>query len=224
MAENILAIAAHPDDETLGCGATLIKHRQRKDRISWLIVTAMTRAGGYSEEQIRAGKREIEAVARAYGFFQVFELNFPAAALDTIHFNKIIQKIREVIIKSKAEVIYLPHGGDLHTDHQVTNRAVVASTRSFRTPEVKKILAYETISETEFCMPTKKHFFIPNVFIDVSNFMDKKIAIMRLYKDEIKRFPFPRSSKNIKALATFRGAMMGVRYAESFALIREFIL
>jgi len=223
MNKSILVVAAHPDDETLGCGGTLLKHRQSMDKISWLIVTAMTRACGYAENKIMCREKEIEAVTRAYGFSDVFQLGFPAAALDTLSLSSIIQKIREAIIKAKAEVIYLPHAGDLHTDHQITHRAVIASTRSFRTPEVKKILVYETISETEFCVPTKKHNFVPNIFVDVSSLIGKKVAIMRLYKSEIKQSPFPRSSKNIKALATFRGAMAGVRYAESFMLIREFI-
>jgi LmbE family N-acetylglucosaminyl deacetylase len=220
----VLFIAAHPDDETLGCGGSILRHKSQGDKIYWLIVTAMSKSDRFGDERIRLREKEIRAVAKAYNFSHIFKLNLPATRLDRIPLTKIIEKIARIIKKIKAEIVYLPHLGDLHTDHQITHKAILASIKSFRAPSVKKVFAYETVSETEFALPDKKNAFVPNVFVDITPFIDKKIKIMKIYKDEIKRFPFPRSEKNLRALATFRGARMGVRYAEAFMVIEELVL
>ncbi len=220
----VLFIAAHPDDETLGCGGSILKHKALGDEIYWLIVTAMPKSGRFSEERIRSREKEIAAVAKNYIFSNIFKLNLPTTGLDCIPLTRIIENIAGVIKKIKAEIIYFPHLGDLHTDHQITHKAVIAGIKSFRAHSVRKALAYETVSETEFAFPDKKNAFVPNVFVDITPFIDRKIKIMKLYKNAIKRFPFPRSEKNLRALATFRGARMGVRYAEAIMLIEEFIL
>ena len=222
--KKVLFIAAHPDDETLGCGGSILKHKALGDEIYWLIVTAMFKSDICSNKRRQSREKEINAVARAYNFSDIFKLELPSTRLDRIPITRIIENIANIIKSTKAEIIYLPHLGDLHTDHQITHKAVIASIKSFRAPSVKKALAYETVSETEFSLPDKKNAFVPNIFVDITPFIDKKIKIMKLYKGEIKPFPFPRSEKNLRALATFRGARMGVRYAEAFMGIEEFIL
>ncbi len=223
MPDKILVVAAHPDDETLGCGATLLRHKKEQKKIYWLIVTDIYAADGFAQKKIKSRSKEIDMVSRAYDFSGVFKLRFPSTRLDKVPISQIIKRITQVIKTVKPTIIYLPHEGDSHTDHQITHKAVIASTKSFRAPGIKRILAYETVSETEFATANKKNAFLPNVFVDTALFLDKKIEIMKIYKDEIRRFPFPRSTKNLKALATFRGAMMGTRYAEAFMHIREFI-
>ena len=221
--KNVLFVAAHPDDETLGCGGSILKHKKSGDKVYWLIITDMLRSEGFTEERIRARHKEIGTIAAAYGFSGIFKLNLPTAKLDRVPMSEIISQVDGVIKKTKAEVIYLPHAGDIHTDHQITHRAVVSSAKSFKFPQVKRILAYETVSETEFAAPRRNSVFLPNVFTNVTPFMDKKLSLMKLYKGEVKPFPFPRSIKNLKALAAFRGSRMGARYAEAFMLINEFI-
>lgn len=219
----VLFIAAHPDDETLGCGGTILRHRSMGDEIHWLIISNMAAGLGYTKSAIASRQKEIVAVSRAYGFASASNLNLPTTTLDSIPMAQIIRQIAAAIDRTKAQYVYLPHVGDPHTDHQITHKAVISSVKSFRAPLVDKVIAYETISETEFSMPGKDNVFLANLFVDITPYMDKKVRIMKMYKGEIRRTPFPRSETNIKALATFRGSTMGVRYAEAFMVVKEYI-
>ena len=133
---------------------------------------------------------------------------------DTDSLTKIINKV-------KPHIIYLPFKGDIHSDHKHVFNAAYSCTKSFRYPFIKIIYMMETLSETEFSLSTKDESFIPNVFVDISDYMDKKIEAMEIYEGEMGSHPFPRSERNIKALATHRGATVGCEYAESFMLIKE---
>ena len=218
----LLFVASHPDDETLGCGGTILRHKSLGDRIYWLIVTNIFEKDGFPKPKVAQRQKEINKVSEMYGFEKIFKLDYPTARLDKYPILEIIQKIGKVIKEIKPDIIYLPNANDTHTDHQITSKAVTACTKPFRYSFLKKVLMYECISETEFAMQTQKNVFIPNTFVDISKFMDKKIQIMKIYKSELKKHPFPRSEKNIKALATFRGATMGSKYAEAFMLVRDF--
>jgi LmbE family N-acetylglucosaminyl deacetylase len=217
MKNKVLIIAVHPDDETLGCGGTLLKHKANNDEIHWLICTDIDKNHLYYE--IR--KKEIELVSKIYDFNSVYNLKLKTMQVDQYSMSKLIDKISKVINKIKPNIIYLPFKGDVHSDHRKIFEASYSCTKSFRYPFIKKIYMIETLSETEFALSTKEDSFIPNVFIDISRFIDKKIEIMRVFKSEISKHPFPRSIQNIKALATFRGATAGVKYAESFMLLKE---
>jgi LmbE family N-acetylglucosaminyl deacetylase len=132
-----------------------------------------------------------------------------------------VDKISKIINDLKPNIVYLPFKSDVHSDHRTIFEAVYSCTKSFRYPFIKKIYMMETLSETEFAPSTKESNFIPNVFVDISAYIDKKIEIMRIYESELGNHPFPRNERNIKALATFRGATAGCDYAESFMLLRE---
>jgi len=133
----------------------------------------------------------------------------------------LVSKISSVIDRIKPDTIYLPFKGDVHSDHKYIFDAAYSCTKIFRHPFIKKIYMMETLSETEFSLSTKEDSFVPNVFIDISKYMNKKIEIMKSYKGEMGEHPFPRNEKNIRALATYRGATSGCDYAESFTLIKE---
>jgi LmbE family N-acetylglucosaminyl deacetylase len=137
--------------------------------------------------------------------------------------SELIEKISKVINDVKPNIIYLPFRGDIHSDHRRIFDASYSCTKSFRYPFVKKIYMLETISETEFAPSTKEDSFIPNIFVDISKYMEEKVRIMSIYKNEIGQHPFPRSEKNVRALANFRGATSGCDYAESFVLLKEII-
>ena len=116
--------------------------------------------------------------------------------------------------------VIVPHSGDIHTDHQIVNKALLSATKSFRCPFIKRILSYETLSETDFNLnPYSK--FIPNVFIDISHYIEEKIKAMHIYASEIDKFPFPRSEEAIRSLALQRGASAGFKAAEAFQLLKE---
>ena len=217
----ILVISVHPDDETLGCGGTLLKHKSNGDKTHWLIATEIKKSEGFSDSVIKKRNREIKDVKDMFGFASVDKLGLSTTKVDSYGMSVIVSKISSVIDRIKPNIIYLPFKGDVHSDHKYIFDAAYSCTKVFRYPFVKKIYMMETLSETEFSSCTLENIFVPNVFVDISAFMDKKIQIMNIYKSEIGNHPFPRSEKNIRALATFRGATSGSDYAESFMLLKE---
>lgn len=218
---NILFVSPHPDDETLGCGGTIFHHRKNRDNIYLLIVTNLSFDYGWSKKIIEKREKEIQKIKKFYGFKKVYHLNFPTKYLDTLPIGKIIEEVSKVIKKTKSEIIYIPNKDDIHTDHQVVSRACLSSIKCFRNPSVKKVMGYEVISETNFNF--SQNNFSPNVFIDISPFLKKKISAMNIYKSEIKKHPFPRSEKAIKALALLRGSQSGKNFAEAFQLYLEIL-
>ncbi len=219
----ILVIAAHPDDETLGCGGTLLKHKANGDEIHWLISTDMKESEGYDISLIKQRNKEITKIEDLYGFTSVNKLDLSTTKVDTYSMSVLVSKISSVIDRIKPDIIYLPFKGDVHSDHKYIFDAAYSCTKAFRYPFIKKIYMMETLSETEFSLSTKEDSFVPNVFVDISEFMDKKIKLMNIYESEIGKHPFPRSERNIRALATYRGATSSCDYAESFMLLKEII-
>jgi LmbE family N-acetylglucosaminyl deacetylase len=214
----VLVIAVHPDDETLGCGGTLLKHKANGDEIHWLIATEMKESKNTSQRNA-----EIDQVEELYDFDSVHRLGLSTTKIDEYSMSELITKISSVVNKVKPNIIYLPFKGDVHSDHKYIFDAAYSCTKSFRYPFIKKIYMMETLSETEYSVSTKEDSFVPNVFIDISEYMGKKIELMNIYESEIGKHPFPRSERNIRALATFRGATSGCNYAESFVLLKEII-
>lgn len=221
MKNNVLVIAVHPDDETLGCGGTLLKHKSNGDAVHWLILTSIKEENGFAASVVEARRQEIKTVSSMYGFDGVYGLDFPTMQLDAIPFSKLIGSISDVFGEVEPNIVYLPFKWDVHTDHQVAFRVVYSCTKSFRYPSIKKIAMTETLSETEFAISIKEDSFIPNMFVDITDFIERKIEIVNIYKNEIGSHPFPRSERNIRALATFRGATAGCEYAEGFMILKE---
>ena len=217
----VLVIAVHPDDETLACGGTLLKHKSNNDKIHWLIATDIKESEGFKKSTVEKRKNEINKVENLFNFDSVSKLGLSTTKVDDYSMNSLIEKISSVINKIRPDIIYLPFKGDIHTDHKKIFNAAYSCTKSFRYPFIKKIYMMETLSETDISLNIKDESFMPNTFVDISDFMDKKIEIMNLYDGELGDHPFPRSVKNIKALATYRGATAGCDYAESFMLIKE---
>lgn len=216
----ILVIAPHPDDETFGCGGALLRHIAEGALVDWLIVTDISSRIGYSARQVRQREREIQKVANLYPFHGVHRLKLPTTQLDTLPLAKIVQGIGDVITRIKPEVLYLPFSGDAHSDHRVVFAAASACTKWFRYPWVRRVLSYETISETDFGVH-QATVFHPNVFVDISAHLSKKVAIAKTYAGEFHDAPFPRSEEAIRALATLRGARSGFQAAEAFMLLSE---
>lgn len=219
----VLVIAPHPDDETLGCGGTLLKHQDSNDQTYWMIVTDISENIAYSKERIARREIEIEAVAKRYNFKDVFRLGYPTTTLDSVPNRELIQRISKVIYELKPHTLYVPYRNDIHTDHRAVFDAVMSSVKPFRCPSVHRVMLYETLSETEFLVRPEDGGFKPNVWIDISNYIEEKVRIMEMYSYEVAPHPFPRSRKNIEALATFRGAMAHLESAEAFMLLRQII-
>ena len=218
--KKVIVISAHPDDEILGAGGTLLKHKRSGDNLAWLIITGVDEANGFTKERVRTRELEIQQVSESIGFSKVYKLNYPTMGLNPAIVNEMIPKISSIFNEFEPEVIYVMNRSDAHSDHRYTFDAVAACTKSFRYPFIKKVLMYECLSETEFAPILPERVFQPNYFVDISDFLNKKIEIMKIFKSELGEHPFPRSIKNIKALAIFRGATVGVNYAEAFQLIK----
>ncbi len=219
MKSRVLVIAVHPDDETLGCGGTLLKHKANEDEIHWLICTTIDKKHAYYEKR----EKEIRNVSKLYEFDSVHNLRLKTMQVDEYSMSELVDKISKIINEIDPNIIYLPFKGDVHSDHRKIFEAAYSCTKSFRYPCIKKIYMMETLSETEFAPSTKEDSFIPNVFVDITDFFDKKIEIMEIFESEISEHPFPRSKRNLRALATLRGATCGCEYAESFVLLKEIL-
>ena len=217
---NIVVISAHPDDEILGVGGTLLKHKKNGDKIYWLITTNIFENQGFSKERISSRQKEIKKISEALSVEKVFMLDYPTMSLSTSSLIEMVPKISKIFTEIEPEIVYCLNRSDAHSDHRITFDAVMACNKYFRYPFIKQVLMYECISETEFAPQLPEKVFTPNYFVDISSFLEEKMNLMKIYESELGKHPFPRSLKNIEALATFRGASVGVEYAEAFQLIK----
>ena len=218
-----LIIAPHADDELLGCGGTLLRRVAEGDTVAWLLMTSITEDGGWDLEQIQLRANEIDRVRKGLNISEqnLYELGFNAADLDSVPMNTLVSRISEVFIDYQPNEVFIPYPGDVHSDHRLTFQAASACTKWFRYPSVKRVLAYETPSETDFGIDPRDLGFRPNVFIDVNKYMKRKLDMLCQYESEMGVFPFPRSKENIKSLAAIRGSQSGCQNAEAFMLLKE---
>jgi LmbE family N-acetylglucosaminyl deacetylase len=172
---------------------------------------------GYDSNDITKRKSEIEKVNKEYDFKNFINFQLKPAHLEEYAKSYLISLVSKTFKKIKPDIILLPNREDIHSDHKIVFDTVASCTKSFRYPYIKEILTMEIISETDFSF----HNFQPNFFVDVSDYIDRKIDIFNIYKSEIKDDPFPRSENKIKSLANFRGSIAGVKYAEAFKIIRK---
>jgi LmbE family N-acetylglucosaminyl deacetylase len=217
---SLLVVAPHADDETLGCGGLLLREASAGHELHWLLLTSMSTEAGWPEDRVALRTREIEAVHAAYGFASRSELGYAPATLDTVSQAELVGRIGEVIGRVAAEDVYVPWRGDTHSDHRVTFDASCAAAKGFRQPSVRRVLAYETPSETDFGLDPDGTF-APNVFVDIAGHLDRKLEVLSLYDGEIGPHPFPRGPRAVAALADVRGAAAGREHAEAFRLLRE---
>jgi len=215
----ILVIAPHPDDEVLGCGGTIARHSKTGDAV-YLCVATKAYTPDWSSEFLKNRVKEVAASNKVLGIKKTFYLDFPTVKLDTFPQRDLNAALAEVVGKIKPDVVYIPHKGDLNTDHRLVFESALVAVRPLK-HIVKRVLAYETPSETEWGEPIGS--FSPNVFVDISSTFNKKVAAMKAYKSELKKIPHPRSLGNIGALAKVRGAAAGLKMAEAFMLVREVV-
>ena len=217
---NILVIAAHPDDEVLGCGGTIARHATRGDRVDVLIVTRGS-PELYSNDQVKQLRKELETAHAILGISAVHFLDFPAPRLDLIPSHEVADSIGAHITSIRPDAVYIPHRGDLHSDHRCVFGAALVAARPVNDHTVRRLLSYEVLSETEWAPPIAEDAFLPSVFVDIHGQLEKKKQAMAAYKSQLKEFPHPRSVEAVEYLARLRGSTVGVPAAEAFQLIRE---
>ena len=220
--KKILVVAAHPDDEVLGCGGTLIKLSKKKCKIFTLFFTDGVSARKNKISK-KAGERKRNALdsLKIMGVRQSKFLSYPDNGLDSVPLIKIVKEIEKIIKKFKPDTIITHSNVDLNIDHEIVSRAVVTASRPKPKFCVKNILLFETLSSTEWNFNLKKKSFNPNYFVDITQHIDRKIKAAKAYKNEINSWPHPRSVKGIKNLAKFRGQSVGLNFAEAFYLLRR---
>ena len=221
----ILIVAAHPDDEVLGCGGTIARLKEEGHNV----FTAILGEGITSRynERTAADPSLLSAlhghsrhVSELLGVKDLFLFNLPDNRFDTIPLIDITKTVEGLIDKVKPEIVYTHHAGDLNMDHVITHRAVLTATRPMPGCPVKTLLAYEIPSATEWGFGQLVPIFRPNTFVDISSTIVKKIKAMEIYESELRLFPHPRSPEAIRAIAQVRGCAAGVFAAEAFELIR----
>ena len=183
-------------------------------------MTEISTSSGWNADRVADRKLEIQSIKDLIGFDKVMSLGFPTKELDKIPTAQLVMKISSFIHDFQPEEIFVPHPSDVHSDHQITYNSVISATKWFRALSVKRILAYETLSETglDSLSPQK---FVPNYYVNIEEDLHKKIEAFKIYESEIDEFPFPRSILAIESLARLRGTEVGFRAAEAFQLIRE---
>jgi LmbE family N-acetylglucosaminyl deacetylase len=213
----ILVLAPHPDDEVLGCGGTIAKFASKKHYVHLCVVTKPYQPD-WSKKFIEQRPKEITKSSQILGIKKVSFLNFPTVKLDTVPQKELNEAIGQVIKQFNPDEVYIPHIGDINKDHRLVAEAALVALRPGR-KTIKRVLAYETLSETEWGQEIE--VFTPNVFVDIKEFFNKKIKAMKSYQSEVKSPPHPRSIQIIEALAKKRGSEAGLKMAEAFKLIRE---
>lgn len=219
ISKNILVIAPHPDDETLGCGGTLLTLKSEGYHINWLIGTSIFEKEGYSKKQCDLRADEVKLVAQKYGFEKVVCLDIPTTKVDLLGKSELINMITLVLKEIQPNILFIPYYNDVHTDHQLISEATISCAKWFRYPFVKTVLFYEVISETDANINSTLKTFKPNIFVDITEQIEKKIEIMKIYESEIQEYPFPRSERAIRSLSDLRGTQCGASSAEAFELL-----
>lgn len=220
-----LVIAAHPDDEVLGCGGTIARLAAEGEMVHIGILGegSTSRAGSRDRAEREPVDRLAEAsriAADRLGAGQVVHFGLPDNRFDTVALLDIVKLVEGLIEDWQPAVVFTQHGGDLNIDHQLTYRAVLAATRPVPGNGVREVLAFEVGSSTEWSFQRFAPVFRPSVFIDVSQTVDRKIEALLAYEEEVRPFPHPRSPEAIRASAARWGATAGVGAAEAFELVR----
>ena len=212
-----LIVSPHPDDETLGAAGYILKMKQQKNAVVWLNITDMSEEYGWPRERIAKRKEEIEEVCDRYQFDRFFNLALPPAQLESISLAEIISRVGEILDQIKPDMIVVPDENDIHTDHRIVARSISACLKTFRYPFIKRALAMEIVSETNY---EGSSLFVPTFFCNISGYLRKKLDIANVYESEIQNHPFPRSLRAIEALALLRGSQCGCEYAEAFRVLK----
>jgi len=221
-----LIIAAHPDDEILGCGGTIARLVSEGNEVNVLILgEGITSRTDIDAAEIKVQLEKLHAqskrVAGVLGVNKLYMENLPDNRFDTVPLLNIIQKIEKVINEVKPEIVYTQHGGDLNMDHVVTFRATMTALRPMANCSVKALYAYEVASSTEWAMQKFSPVFKPSRFVDIAEYFDKKLEAMKIYDGETRAFPHPRSEKALYCQASKWGSSTGLEKAEAFEVIYE---
>ena len=222
--EKVLVVAAHPDDELLGCAGAVAWHVECGDEVAVMIMAEgiTSRGNSDSEAMLSELKQHAGKAASILGLASGPELcGLPDNRMDSMVLLDIVQLVEKKIDEFRPTTIYTHHHGDLNVDHRLTHEAVLTAVRPQPGNCVKNIYTFESVSSTEWGASATP--FIPVRYIDISSYMDRKLEALACYKGEMRASPHARSLENVKNLAAVRGATIGCVYAEAFVVVREIV-
>ena len=214
--KKIICFAPHPDDETIGMGGTLLKMSKQKCKIDLVNFTRPDSNYPKIDIYLKNLKLIQNKISKVYNLNEIINLKYISTKVDQYPKAELVKNISKILIKGKYDTVFIPFIHDVHTDHQIISKSVLSSVKSFNNKYVKKVMMYETLSETNFNFLTS---FTPNHFEDISRFLKKKLDTSKFYKTEIFKHPHPRSLIAIKSLSILRGSQSGYNYAEAFSIV-----
>ena len=226
----VLVVAAHPDDEVLGCGGAITKHTQNGDQVYILILSEGATSRNLERDR-QLFQSELSSLATAahqankiLGVNSLFLYDFPDNRMDSCNLLDIVKTIEQAIDQYQPQIVYTHHAGDVNIDHQITHQATVTACRPIPNQTVQTLLFFEIPSSTEWQASGSALPFIPNWFVDISETLECKLKALKAYESEMRPYPHPRSLEAVDYLAHWRGATIGVNAAEAFMLGRHLVL
>lgn len=221
MGNKVLVVAAHPDDEILGCGGTMAKMAKQGNEVYTLILGRGIAARGHGQEEAKGRIEELDvcmqAANKAVGVKEVFGFDFPDNCFDSVALLDIVKVVEEIKCKVKPDVILTHYCNDLNIDHRLTCEAVITATRPMVGESVREIYSFEVMSSTEWNYPLS---FSPDTFFDISETIKVKLQALEHYKSEMREFPHPRSLEAVELNAKTWGFKTGLKSAEAFECVR----
>ena len=228
QSQTVLVVAAHPDDEALGCGGTIARHVECGDIVHIVFVAEggnAARMNALNEFDKEIDQPNIQHAATeaagTLGAEPPIFLGFPDNRLDGVDLLDIVQSVEAICKDIKPSIVYTHHRGDLNIDHRRTHEAVLTACRPLPDVRIAAIYGFEVLSSTEWSLRGDSGQFAPNKFVDITSQLNKKIRCLECYNSEMRPFPHPRSREAVQALATVRGTTAGLVAAEAFSVIRE---
>ena len=220
MSNTVLVVAAHADDEALGCGGSLAKHVAAGDKVHVIFVAdGVTSRGGAGQDDLVRRQQATEKARQILGISTTTFLDLPDNRLDSLPLLDIVQPLETLIGKLQPKIIYTHHYGDLNVDHRLVHQAVMTACRPLPGSTVREILTFEVMSSTEWSGPGLAPF-LPNFFVDISAQMESKMQALEAYALEMRVPPHSRSKEHMRCLAKHHGYCMGVDAAEAFMVMR----
>ena len=223
---SVLVVAAHPDDEILGCGGTIARLAREGHQVRIAILAEGISSRYAHREDADPGQlqhlhAQAQQAGNKVGAREVVLCKLPDNRLDTVPLLEVVKLVEELVARFRPEVIYTHHPGDLNVDHGVVHRAVLTATRPVAGQCVSEIYAFEVPSSTEWAFQRLEPSFRPNVFVDITKTLETKIDALACYDTEMRKFPHPRSAEALRAIATRWGSVVGLPAVEAFELIRS---
>ena len=222
--KKILIIAAHPDDEVLGCGGTVARLiKEGNEAYTAILGEGVTgrdelRDSDNRKNEIKKLQKDLKIANRVLGIKRVIALDIPDNRFDTVPFLEIVKKVEKIKNELRPDIVFTHFKNDLNIDHRITYEAVLTATRPMADEGVKEIYSFEILSSTEWNFPPT---FNPNTFYDISSTVGLKIKAMEKYKNEIRKYPHPRSVEGININAKYWGLRTGLNLAEAFIRVRS---